>query len=285
MKNTYKIGVIGMGFLGSALVFGFSSHADIKIYDKYNDFYDTLKDTVNSSDFLMVGVPTPMKDDGSQDLSNIDDAVRDIVGVADKKKIIVLRSTVIPGTTRDYAKQYSNHDFLFSPEFLTERYAKLDFINTARIIIGHKEDSNDAATKLKNLYRSRFSHTPIYLTTWEGAEVVKYMCNSFFAVKISFLNELYDVANHIGVSYNELRDMFLADARIGNSHTDVPGHDGQRGYGMKCLPKDIQAFIKWAESKDLKLDVCKAANKVNERVRIIKDWLDIKGATSENNYE
>ena len=279
-----NVGIIGFGFLGRAFVHGFSLHANIKIYDKYDNTYDSLEDTVNSSKFIMVGVPTPMCEDGSQDISNIKDAVKDIVSVAKERKIIVLRSTIIPGTTRNYAEKYPGHDFLFHPEFLTERSAKLDFINAARIIIGHQEDNNEAAKNLEDLYRFRFSHIPIYLTTWEAAEVVKYMCNSFFAVKISFLNEIYDVAKHIGVSYNDLKNMFLADSRIGNSHTDVPGHDDLRGYGGKCFPKDIQAFIKWAESEDLKLDMCAVADKVNERVRIVKDWFDIKGATSKNNY-
>jgi UDPglucose 6-dehydrogenase len=280
-----NVGIVGFGFLGTAFAHGFSLHANIKIYDKYDNTYNSLEDTVNSSKFIMVGVPTPMREDGSQDLSNMDNAVKSVVSVANKKKIIVLRSTIIPGTTRNYANKYSKHDFLFHPEFLTERSAKLDFINAARIIIGHQQDSNNAAKELEELYRVRFSHTPIYLTTWEAAEVVKYMCNSFFAVKISFLNELYDVANHIDVPYNELINMFLADARIGNSHTDVPGHDGSRGYGGKCFPKDIQAFIKWAESEGLKLDMCDMADKVNKRIRTVKDWFKIKGATSANNYK
>jgi len=279
-----NVGIIGFGFLGRAFAHGFVLHANIKIYDKYDNTYDSLEDTVNLSDFLMVGVPTPMKGDGSQDLSSMDDAVKDIVDAADKQKIIVLRSTIIPGTTANYAKQYPDHEFIFHPEFLTERAAKLDFINAARIIIGHEPGTNNYAKLVEQLYRDRFHHTPIYLTTWEAAEVVKYMSNAFFAVKVSFLNELHDVAEHIGVTYEELRNMWLADARIGNSHTDVPGHDGNRGYGGKCFPKDVQAFIKWAESEGLDLEMCRAADKVNERVRDVKDWLDIKGATSKNDY-
>jgi len=280
-----NIGVIGMGFLGSALVHGFMLHANIKIYDKYNNIYDTLEDTVNSSEYIFIGVPTPMHEDGTQDLSNMDDAVKSVIDVAKERKTIVLRSTIIPGTTRNYSEKYPKHDFCFCPEFLTERQSKLDFINTARIIIGHEPGTNLAAKELKKLYRTRFTHTPIYLTTWEAAEVVKYMANCFFAVKVSFLNEMYDVAKHIGVSYEEIRDMWLADQRIGNSHTDVPGHDRCRGYGGKCFPKDVQAFIKWAEENNLTVDMCKAANDVNERIRPVKDWLDIRGATSEFNYE
>ena len=282
MDNKFKIGIIGFGFLGHALAHGFALHADIKIYDKYDNQYDTLDDTVNSSDFIFVGVPTPMNENGTQDLSSIYDAVKSVVDVANSRKIIILKSTIIPGTTRKCAKKYRKHGFVFNPEFLTERASKLDFINSARIILGGKKKDT---TKVEKLYRERFTHTPIYKTTWEAAEVVKYMSNSFFAVKISFLNEMYEVAKHIGVPYEDLRDMWLADQRIGNSHTDVPGHDGQRGYGGKCFPKDVPAFINWGADKGLVLNMCRAAERVNARVRKIKDWLDIKGATSKNDYE
>jgi len=280
-----NIGIIGFGFLGRALAHGFSLTTNIKIYDAYDNNYDTIEDTVNSSDFIMVGVPTPMYGDGRQDLSNIDDVVENVARVAESKKIIVLRSTSIPGATRNYAEKYSDHVFIFQPEFLTERSSKLDFINAARIIIGHDPDEDFYAKEVERLYRIRFPHTPIYLTTWEAAEVVKYMCNTFFAIKISFLNEIYDIAEHINVPFEDLKKMFLADGRIGNSHTDVPGHDGYRGYGGKCFPKDVLAFVRWAESKGLNTDMCKAANEVNERIRDAKDWLDIKGATSDNDYK
>lgn len=277
-----NIGIVGFGFLGRALAHGFYLHTDIKIYDKYDNTYDTLEETVNRSEFIFVGVPTPMHDDGSQDLSSMDDAVKSVVEVADMRKIIVLRSTVIPGTTGAYAMKYPDHDFVFQPEFLTERQSKLDFINAARFVFGGPKP---ITLKLEELYRIRFTHTPIYHTTWGAAEVLKYMNNCFFAVKVSFLNEMYEIAEHIGVSYAELRDMWLADCRIGNSHTDVPGHDGHRGYGGKCFPKDIKAFIKWGDDRDLHLDMCKAADEVNTRVRDFEDWKHIKGATSDYDYK
>lgn len=277
-----KFGVIGFGFLGRALVHGFSLHADIKIYDKYDNIYDPLEDTVNESDFIFIGVPTPMSSDGSQDLTNVYDAVRSVVAMAQSRKTIILRSTIIPGTTRKLAMKNLDHDFVFFPEFLTERTAKLDFINSSRIIFG---GDSGVCHKLFRAFEPRFPHTPFYITTWEGAEVSKYMANCFFAMKISFLNEFYDIAERIGVDYSKLRDMLLSDYRIGNSHTDVPGHDGHRGYGGKCFPKDVLAFIRWADSEGINVDMCKAANQVNDRIRTEKDWLDIKGATSGNNYE
>jgi len=277
-----KIGIIGFGFLGRALAHGFVLHANIKIYDKYDNNYNTIEETVNDSDFIFVGVPTPMDDDGSQDLSNVYDAVDSVVKVANKRKLIIIRSTIIPGTTRKIADKYSGHDFVFFPEFLTERTSKLDFINAARLIFG---GNYKHTYRVSEMFKERFPHTPVFHTSWEGAETLKYMINCFFAVKISYLNEIYDIASHVGVDYTLMRDMFLADYRVGNSHVDVPGHDGDRGYGGKCFPKDVKAFVKWAKSQGLYTEVCEAADSVNERVRCNKNWKDIKGATSCNNYK
>lgn len=281
-KNLPKFGIIGFGFLGRALAHGFSLHADIKIYDKYDDTYDTLYDTVNESDYIFIGVPTPMHDNGEQDLSYINDAVFNVNKAAIKSKIIVLRSTIIPKTTRRIANEYPRHRFVFFPEFLTERSAKLDFINASRIIFGGEEGTT---SELVDIFRNRFPHTPIYQTTWEAAEMVKYMSNCFFAVKISYLNEMWKVAEKLNVPYDQLKQMWLADWRIGNSHTDVPGHDGHFGYGGKCFPKDVKAFIKWCENKGVPVDMCKAADEVNERVRTKRDWLSIKGATTQNGFK
>jgi len=278
-----RIGIIGWGFVGKAVTHGFSLHSELKIYDKFQDGLNTLDETVNESDFIFICVPTPMSNDGSQDLSCVHDVMKSINEVTKSRKIIILKSTIIPGTTRKLANKYSNHLFVFNPEFLTERSAKLDFINAARIIIG---GSNHMALDcVEEMYRVRFTHTPVYKTTWEGAELVKYMNNCFFSVKVLFLNEIYFMAQKLNVPYDELKNMFLADARIGNSHCDVPGHDGHMGIGGLCFPKDTNALVKWADKNGLNSDIIKAAIKVNERVRPEKDWENRKGATTKNNYK
>lgn len=284
-----KIGICGFGFVGKSVVHGFSLHSDLKIYDKFQTGLNTLDETIKESDYIFVCVPTPMSDDGSQDLSCIYDVMENIgkltfmCNTYKHKKIIIIKSTVIPGTTRKIAEKYPEHSFVFNPEFLTERSSKLDFINTARIILGGSDE--EALTSVEGMYRVRFPHTPIYKTTFEGAELVKYMNNCFFALKISYLNEIYEICEKLGLDYNDLKNMFLADQRIGNSHCDVPGHDGDRGFGGKCFPKDINALASWADKNNLNVDTLKAAIKVNERIRKVKDWENIKGATSENKYE
>jgi len=277
-----KIGIVGFGFVGRAIAHGFGLHADIKMYDKYDDTYFSIEETVRDSEFVFLCVPTPMDELGRQDPSNILDAVFDIDKVSNEQKIIIIKSTVVPGTGRSLANQFPNHSFVSNPEFLTERSYKLDFINASRIILG--SDSMSVLDKVEEMYRTRFTHTPIYKTTWEGAEVAKYMANCFFALKVSYMNEMFEVAEKIGVPYNQLRDMFLADYRIGNSHVDVPGHDGLKGFGGKCFPKDMKAFVKWGEENNFSFLTLRAAEMINKRVREEKDWEKIKGATTKNDY-
>jgi len=277
-----RIGIVGFGFVGRAIAHGFALHADIKMYDKYDDSYFSLEETVRDSEFVFLCVPTPMDESGKQDPLNVLEAVSDIVKVSNEQKIVIVKSTVVPGTGRRLAAQFPGHSFVSNPEFLTERSYRLDFINASRIILG--SDNAEVLDRVEGMYRTRFTHTPIYKTTWEGAEVAKYMANCFFALKVSYMNEMFEVAEKIGVPYDQLRDMFLADYRIGNSHVDVPGHDGLKGFGGKCFPKDMKAFIKWGEENSLSFLTLRAAEMVNKRVREEKDWEKIKGATTKYGY-
>lgn len=284
-KNKIKLGIIGFGFVGRAVAHGFLLHADILVYDKYQEGLDPLEKTVNESDFIFVCVPTPADEKGKQDNSTLEEVMGNINRVAATPKIIVLKSTIIVGTTSHFQRLYPRHTVIHEPEFLTERAARLDYINRPRIIIGVSEDRKEDGIRLyEKVLKPRFPHTPIYVTTPEAAELVKYMCNSFFAMKVSFMNEMYDACNHLGIDFPEVKNMFLSDMRIGNSHTDVPGHDGSRGYGGKCFPKDVLALVHWGKENELHFDMLEAADKVNERVREERDWERIKGATTKFGY-
>lgn len=272
-KKLPQIGIIGAGFVGSAVASGFSLHAHLKIYDKYLPGMDSMEEVANQ-DFIFVCVPTPMRPDGTQNLGILREALGEFFACKPSSYFpnVIIKSTVMPGTTRAMATTFKYPYFLMNPEFLTERTARLDFINTSRIIIGGERD--EVVDDLRMLYRSRFPATPIFHTTWEGAELVQYMANAFFATKVSFLNEFYDICQHLGLDYNAVRDMWLADGRIGNSHTDVPGHDGDRGFGGKCFPKDLSAICRWTQDViGRPLEVCEAAQAVNNRIRKKKNWI------------
>jgi len=271
----HNVGIVGFGFVGSALAAGFSLMANIKIYDKYKEI-DTLKD-VCGQDIIFLCLPTPIrKSDGKPEMSFIHSAIDEIEneinfgGEYTGMKILVIKSTVLPGTSRALSKKYPQFSFISNPEFLTARSARLDFINASRIIIGGYD--HNAIQKVEELYRTVFEHTPIYICKWEEAELVKYMNNCFFALKVLYLNEIYDICQRGQLDYNLLKSMWLSDGRIGNSHHDVPGHDNDRGVGGACFPKDLSAFIEWSKENGTPMKTLEAAQETNKRVRIKQDW-------------
>ena len=276
-----KIGIIGNGFVGGAIAYGFSpsttGNCKIYIYDLDPlKTMNTLKETVENSEFLFICVPTPMDLDGKQDLSILHKAFDDILSIKVKNTpIILLKSTVLPGTCEKLKKKYNNLKLVFNPEFLTERSARLDFINQSRIVLGG--DNKDYINKVSELYKDRFKNTNIIKTDFKTAELIKYMCNVFFATKVSFANEMYQICNKIGANWDELLSGFVADGRIGDSHLKIPGPDGKLGFGGTCFPKDINALIKF--SKDLKINIptIKGAWKTNLKVRPERDWEKLEG--------
>ena len=281
-----KIGVFGNGFVGSAVQFGFSPSTgcdyEVRVYDKDpSKSVDTIEETVNESEFIFLSVPTPSNKDGSMNLDIVEQALLDISEVNENKhNIVLLRSTVIPGTTRELQSKFDNLRIVFNPEFLTERNAKYDFINQARIIIGGGDTmiQKHEVEKVGDLYRLRFGESqPVIETNWETAELIKYMSNCFFTTKISFMNEMHQVAEKCGVDWGVALDGFFRDGRVGHSHMNVPGPDGKFGFGGSCFPKDIQALINFGESLGLNMSTLKGAWNTNLEVRPERDWEGLKG--------
>lgn len=288
-----KIGIIGFGYVGNAIAQGFGLVKDIqiKIHD-IKEEVDSFEDVVDNSDIIFLALPTPMvaKEGGPIDLSIIEEVVEQIAERI-KDKIIVIKSTVIPGTTRKLQKKYPDLNFIFNPEFLTARNARLDFINTARIILGGKTDKDPNLEIMENLYRERFTHTPILKTNYETAEFIKYLCNNFFSTKVMYFNEQYQVAqkyNEISsnkISWYDSITALLMDGRIGNSHTDIPGHDGELGFSGSCFPKDICAYREWAKSIGAETPILNEAWEENKRIRKNWDWAENPSAVTRKKDE
>ena len=275
-----KIGIIGRGFVGSAVEFGFSPqtgcNAIVKVYDKNPKLsQDSLESTVNDSDFIFVSVPTPSNLDGSINLDILNEVLRSINEISSTDNIVLIRSTIVPGTTSQFKDQFPNLNLVFNPEFLTERSAKFDFINQSRFILGG--DKNDTA-KVASLFRWRFGDSiPIIETNFETAELIKYMNNCFFATKVSFLNEMKLLSDKVGADWNTSVEGFVRDGRVGHSHLAVPGPDGKLGFGGSCFPKDIRAIVDFGESLGIELNTLKGVWKTNLEVRPEKDWEKLKG--------
>tara|TARA_R110000851_G_scaffold196017_1_gene346811 strand:+ start:286 stop:1164 length:879 start_codon:yes stop_codon:yes gene_type:complete len=285
LKLKQKIGIVGNGFVGGAVKFGFSAQVgcdtEVRVYDiNPNKSTHTLEETVNKSDFIFLSVPTPSNKDGSINIDILDSALNDINEVSKRDNTILIRSTVIPGTTRKLQTKYDQLNLLFNPEFLTERSANFDFINQSRFIIGSSEQtiSQLCSEKFTDLIKDRFGDCVAVLeTNYETAEMIKYMNNCFFATKVSFMNEMYQIAEKSNVDWGDAVSGFVSDGRIGHSHLDVPGHDGKFGFGGSCFPKDIQAMIDYAENVGVEPTLLYGAWEKNLQVRPEQDWKKLKG--------
>ena len=284
MKISKSIGIVGNGFVGSAVRYGFSPNvgcdAEVRVYDKNpNKSTHTLEEVIIESDIIFLSVPTPSNQDGTMNVDIVDSVLNDIdtmnSTMVDEVGIILLRSTVTPGTTSNLQKKYPNLRIVFNPEFLTERSANFDFINQSRFILG---GSSDDVIEVSELFRERFgSSLSIIETNYETAELIKYMTNTFFATKISFLNDMKLLADKCGVIWEDALEGFVRDGRVGHSHLNVPGHDGKFGFGGSCFPKDIQALINFGNELGLEMSVLKGAWETNLKVRPEKDWEQLKG--------
>lgn len=270
-----KIGIIGNGFVGNSIAFGFSPTHDIKVHDKNPKRNLNTIEEVLECDYIFVAVPTPMHKDGSISLSIVERALQEISEKNKKRNnVIILKSTMIPGTTNNFSKQFPKLNIVFNPEFLTERTAKLDFLTQARIVLGGQKR---LTRKVAKLFEDRFMHTYIIETDTITAETIKYMNNVFFASKVSIMNEMKLMCDAVGANWDVALKGFAADQRIGDSHLNVPGPDGKLGFGGSCFPKDINAFITMADDMGVEMPTIKGAWKTNTNVRPEKDWEKLEG--------
>jgi nucleotide sugar dehydrogenase len=278
-----QLGIIGNGFVGNAIAHAFIPYTTVRIHDKDPEkCFDKLDEVVNNSDVVFVCVPTPMTKSGKIDLSIVESVFTEVKENLQKKDtVFVLKSTVVPGTTRSIANKFPELNIVFNPEFLTERHARFDFLNQSRIVLGSKDGEN--LQKVKDLYSHRFSSSYFIETTYETAELIKYFNNLFFAVKVSFMNEMRLVADKLlDVQWDKAVEGFVSDGRVGDSHLQVPGPDGKRGFGGSCFPKDINAFIDYSKSIGIEMNVLEGAWKTNLNVRPEKDWEKLKGRAVSN---
>lgn len=273
----YNVGIIGNGFVGEAQAFAFSPTAEIRIYD-----IDPLKSThtleeVHQCDFIFIAVPTPMKKDGSQDNSYIEE----VFNHAHEGPIYIIKSTVLPRTTEQLQAKYPHLKIIFCPEFLTQRTAKLDMLTQARIIFGGKRELTNEVEKL---FAQRFMNRHFIHTDSITAELIKYMNNTFFATKVSIMNEFKRLADALGANWSDALYGFASDHRIGDSHLHVPGPDGKLGYGGVCFPKDVNALIILGNELGTPMNTLEAGWKTNLEVRPEQDWKELKGkAVSDEN--
>lgn len=278
--NKFKIGIIGNGFVGNAVNKGFSYDHEVKIYDvNKSKSSHSFEETINQ-EIVFVCLPTPMfKETLDCDTSYIINFFNTVITCAyNRNTIFVIKSTVPIGTTNYLCEKFNSLKIIHSPEFLTAKTALIDFITPSRNIVGGKEENG--VLVLKKLYDERFPGIQCHVMTSNESEFVKYFANSFFATKVSFFNEMYILSEKMKLDWNKILNGVMSDGRIGISHYQVPGHDGDLGFGGTCFPKDINAFIKTFEKENINPVILKAAWERNLTVRKNKDWEKSKSATT-----
>jgi UDPglucose 6-dehydrogenase len=278
-----NIGIVGLGYVGTAIKSGFEKHYKVETYDKYEVDKSTceLFDLVAECKVIFVCVPTPMNKDGSCHTDIVEDVVKEINkwsyaywGNKNIKPTVVIKSTVPPGTTDRLHTKYKSVDVIFNPEFLTEANFLEDFKNQTRIILG---GTRKGTTILRQVYSKVFPHATIVKTGSKTAEMVKYFINCFLATKVSFANEMKMLCDEIDIDYDKVVEYATYDERLGKSHWAVPGPDGDYGFGGHCLPKDLDALISVAYHLKLEPTILNAVNKLNLLVRKNRDWEKMKG--------
>jgi nucleotide sugar dehydrogenase len=274
-----KLGLIGVGIVGNAFYEGMKHAFDIVRYDKNRtDLSDvtSVASVVEATDGpIFICVPTPMNPDGSCNTGIVEEVVQ--IGVPKgSNRIIVIKSTVPPGTTDFLQKKLKgfNLSFVFNPEFLTEANPVQDFKNQDRIFIG---GSPEATQIVADIYSIAYPGVLQIQSNATTAEMVKYVGNCFLATKVSFANEIYQICEKLGIDYNAVISMATLDKRLGPGHWKVPGPDGHFGFGLTCFPKDINALIAVAKSCGVTPTMLQAAWDKNLEVRPEKDWEQMKG--------
>lgn len=260
-----KIGIVGLGFVGGAVKNAYDlAGIEVVCVDPIKGYTATFDD-LQSCDGVFVCVPSPTRDDGACDTSILESVVEKL---ANYKGVIISKVTAPPNVYIELNKKYPN--LVHAPEFLTAANANADYLNGEFLIIGGNYPYRVSAYEIIVEGQKNIRDYKIRLVGIGEASLIKYTINSFLSVKVSFMNELYNLVQAAGLNWNDIRESLPLDPRQGTSHFDVPGPDGKFGFGGACFPKDTSALLKYAEEVyrgEEDLQVLQAAVDVNKIVR------------------
>ncbi len=279
MMDTKKatVGIIGNGFVGNAVYQNVRDKVETKIYDVDKNRSLNTFEEVLQQEYIFVCVPTPMKVDGSCDLSILDKLFEDISKKEPddifEERTFIIKSTVPIGTTKKLREKYPLLWIVHNPEFLTARNAVNDLAKADRTVIGGDPLLTSRVAQLYWGYVYYGQDPNIIQCSSDESEAIKYFSNTFLAYKVAYFNKVYDVCEKLGMEYKNVRKGITTDPRIGESHTQVPGIDNDRGFGGTCFPKDLNSLIHQMESHDINADMLTEVWLYNESIRKVIDWV------------
>ena len=259
VEKKLKIGIIGLGTVGETVKYWFKKEKyPLFLYDKYKKIGSSIE--VNKAEVVFICVPTPYHEKGD---GYDDSAVIEALNNLSSSKIVVIKSTILPGSTKRFQKEFLQHKILFNPEFLRYKTALKDFLYPNRQIIGYTPKSKRFAKRILNI----LPKAPYQkIIPAKEAEMVKYFGNCFLALRVIFANQIYDLCQAFGVNYDIVKEVAGYDPRIGHSHFNI-FQDGYRGYSGPCLDKDVKTLIQFAKFHKVKLSLLEAMDKINEKLK------------------
>lgn len=228
-----KIGIIGLGVVGKACKAGFERNGyDVFVHDL------TLNTSINDllvTEIIYICVPTPSDENGKCDTSIVENVVAELYSLS-FNGVIAIKSTVSPNTTRQLIEQYDDQ-IVFVPEFLKERSAEYDFVFDHNLLLVGTENVNNYYVVTRSHGSLPKKHLRVSPTE---AEMVKYYHNTFNAVRVVFANVMFEICEHLNISYDTVKDSFIVNNNMPDEYLDVKPE--LRGYGGACLPKDVKAM-------------------------------------------
>ena len=257
------IGIIGCGVVGNAIHYWLSKNHDIIVHD--TKLGTSLDELIKKTNFAYVCVPTPQSStNGDADIS----IIHEIFAQLPDDFQVVVKSTIPPGTTNILSEQYPKLTIAYSPEFLVDRTAVQDYGNQDMLIVGSNNEQLAETVFQHHITSNLVERSQCFWIEPNSAEILKYSRNLFYSMKVIFSNQMFDICNQLGVEWSQIKKLLTTTnhQQIGPSHLD-PMHGEFRGFGGKCLPKDIAALAHLAEKMDIKYEFIDAIVEDNANLR------------------
>lgn len=258
-----KIGIIGSGVVGKAIKNGFENHHEIFVHDP--KLGTSLDDVIEKTNFAYIAVPTPSDPvTGECDISIIES----VLGKLPDGYNVVIKSTIIPGTTNNLQTKFPNLNICCSPEFLRSKTSDYDFQNQDILVIGTDNELLSELVIEQHKNAGIINEDNIFVVSPTQAELVKYAKNSFYAMKVIFANQFHELSEKLGENWNIVKDIITTpqQQQIGPSHLNSP-RNNQRGFSGACLPKDTMALNHMLDSLGIRYDLMDAILRDNGRLK------------------
>ena len=259
-----NISIIGLGFVGNAMYKTFEKKNinNVIVYDKFKDGGIGNLNECLDSDIMFLSLPTTYDIKlRKYDLDPINETLI-FLKYNNYNGLVVIKSTVTPGTTNNLSKMFNSLNLCHNPEFLSAKTAYEDFLNQKHIVLGKSNNCNNF-NLLENFYMRYWPDAKISICSSDESEAVKLGCNCFYAVKIQFFNELFLMCSEGKYDFDRVRDIMLKNKWINPMHTRVPGRNNELSYGGNCFPKDTNALLHFMKRNNSKHEVLEAV--INER--------------------